>query len=229
MKRVMLGLVAGSVLLGGCAAPYSEAPTATNVPTSNQLKLQAASHWQLIAQDAAGRLTASLDKTPLYVHQHEQQSQFERAFIQQLISSLISAGYPVMRSPNHLGTRTVEVSAQALSFSPNRKKARTLIGAPTALAAGLWAVGEAVTMAPGDALGAAALGGLALTEAHQWFASEKASGPTPRTEIIVTTRVISPDRYVAQVSSAYYTTETDSGLYRSAREGMAIPVRGGVQ
>lgn len=227
MKKIMLSLVAGSVLLGGCAAPYSETPTATNVPTANQLKLQAASHWQVIAEDAANRLTASLDRAPLYVHQHDQQSQFERAFNQQLISSLLSAGYPVMLSPNNPGTRTVEVSAEALTFAPGRKQARTLIGAPTALAAGLWVAGEALTMAPGDALGAVALGGLALTEAHQWFAAEKASGPTPRTEIVVTTSVTSPDRYLAQVTSAYYTTETDARLYRSMKEGVSIPVRGG--
>ena len=229
MKRVMLGLVAGSVLLGGCAAPHSETPIATNVPTSNQLKLQAASHWQLIAQDMAGRLTASLDRAPLYVHQSEQQSQFERAFNQELISSLLAAGYPVMLSPNNPGTRTVEVSAQALAFAPGRKQARTLIGVPTVLAAGLWAIGEAVTMAPGDAVGAGALGGLALTEAIQWFTSEKASGPTPRTEIIVTARVVSPDRYLAQVTSAYYTTETDARLYRTMKDRVSIPVRGGQQ
>lgn len=229
MKRVMLGLVAGSVLLGGCAAPHSETPIATNVPTSNQLKLQAASHWQLIAQDMATRLTASLDRAPLYVHQNDQQSQFERAFNQELISSLLSAGYPVMLSPNNPGTRTVEVSAQALAFAPGRKQARTMIGVPTALAAGLWTIAETVSMAPGDALGAAALGGLALTEADQWISSEKASGPTPRTEILVTARVISPDRYLAQVTGAYYTTETDARLYRSIMDGTSIPVRGGQQ
>lgn len=232
MKRVMMGLVTGSLLLGGCAAPYSETPIATNVPSENQLKLQAASHWQLIAQDAANRLTASLEKAPLYVRQDNLQSPFEKAFTQQLISSLISAGYPVMRNTNHPGTLTVQVSAEALLFSPGRKQGRALIGAPTLLAAGLWTVGEAVTMAPGDAAGAVALGGLALTEAHQWFASERASGPTPRTEVIVTTQVTSSERYMAQVTSAYYTTETDYRLYAQGqenRDSFALPVRGGSQ
>ena len=60
----------------------------------------------------------------------------------------------MMLSPNNPGTRTVEGSAQALEFAPGRKQARTLIGVPTMLAAGLWAVGETVSMAPGDAVGA---------------------------------------------------------------------------
>lgn len=229
MKRVVMGLITGSLLLSGCTAPYSETPRATNAPNENQLKLQAASHWQLIAQDAASRLTASLEKAPLYVHQDDVQSPFEKAFTQQLISSLISAGYPVMKNANHPNTLTVKVSAQALDFSPGRKQGRSSIGAPTLLAAGLWAVGEAVTMAPGDAAGTVVLGGLALTEAHQWFASEYASGATPRTEIIVTTQVASTDRYMAQVTSAYYTTESDYRLYSQQKSGTMIPVHGGRQ
>lgn len=235
MKRVMIGLVTGSLFLGGCAAPYSETPIATNAPTENQLQLQAASHWQLIAKDAASRLTANLAVGPLYVHQADRQSPFESAFTQQLVSSLISAGYPVVKSPSYPGAMTVEVSAEAVRFAPDRQQARSLIGAPTLLAAGLWAVGEAVTMAPGDAVGAAVLGGMGLAEAHQYFASERASGPTPRTEIIVTTRVSDASRYMAQVTSAYYTTESDYRLYaqpeaaraRAVKESVSIPLHGG--
>lgn len=227
MKRLMMGLVTGSFLLGGCTAPYSETPRVTNAPSEKQLKLQAASHWQLIAQDAASRLTASLDKAPLYVHQHDLQSPFEKAFTQQLISSLLSAGYPVMKHTNHPSTLTVKVSAEALEFSPGRKQGRSSLGAPTLLAAGLWAVGEAVTMPPGDVVGTVALGGLALSETKQWFNSEYASGPTPRTEVIVTTQVASADRFMAQVTSAYYTTESDYRLYSQQKAGTTIPVHGG--
>jgi hypothetical protein len=47
-------------LLTACATPYSEAPTATNFPSSKQLKLQAGSHWNAIADNAAGTLINSL-------------------------------------------------------------------------------------------------------------------------------------------------------------------------
>jgi hypothetical protein len=42
-------------LFAGCATPYSEAPLATNFPTSKQQKLQAAAHWNVIAGDVASR------------------------------------------------------------------------------------------------------------------------------------------------------------------------------
>ena len=229
MKKITAVLAASCALVGisGCTTPYSETPIATNAPTENQLKLQAASHWQLIAQDAAARLTASLEKRALYVRQDDQQSPFERAFTQQLISSLIAAGYPVMKSPDYPDVMVVDVSAEAVKFAPERQAGRSLIGAPTLLAAGLWAAGEAITMAPGDAAGALALGGLGLSEAHEYFTSERASGPIPRTEIIVTTQVSNANRYLAQVTSAYYTTESDYHLYSQEKVGMAFPVKGG--
>ena len=42
MHQRILTIIAGTMLLAGCAAPYTEAPTATNFEASKQHKLQSA-------------------------------------------------------------------------------------------------------------------------------------------------------------------------------------------
>lgn len=49
----VISAIVGSLVLTGCAAPYTETPLATNFPTSKQPKLQAAAHWNVIANDVA--------------------------------------------------------------------------------------------------------------------------------------------------------------------------------
>lgn len=44
-------VLAGSIFLAGCTAPFTEAPVATNFEASEQRKLQSAQHWQVIAED----------------------------------------------------------------------------------------------------------------------------------------------------------------------------------
>lgn len=221
MKKLIFGLVVGTALFTGCAR-HSETPIATNFPFQKQQKLQAASHWQLIAQDTAKNLISAVpERRPLYVRQSEQQSQFEKAFTQQLIGSLTAAGYPVMKHANRPDTLTVDVSAEPLRFSKGRRQYKTT-GSLTALTGGLWVLRNIYeNVSPGAAMVTAA----ATVDTTQWLRSEFASGPTPQTEIIVTTSVSSADRYYAQNSSAYYTTDSDWSLYDSW-PSVNIPLKG---
>lgn len=225
MKKVVItGLLTGIVLVGGCAR-HTETPVATNFPYDTQKKLQAASHWQLIAKDTARQMVAAMPtRRPLYVRQPEQQSPFEKAFSQQLIASLTAAGYPVMKSDARSDTLTVEVSAEPLRFSRNRLQYKTT-GGLTALAGGLWVLRNIYeNVSPGAAMVTAAV---AADSAH-WLRSEFASGPTPRTEIVVTASVSSADRYYMQSTSAYYTSDADFSLYENWPTS-ALPVKGAVQ
>lgn len=71
--------------------------------------------------------------------------------------------------------------------------------------------------------GAAMMGGAVALDAANWFGSRYAAD-VPQSELIVTTSVSSDERYYAQTSTAYYTTDADWGLYaRSA----VLPVKGG--
>ena len=220
-RTIIAGLLAGSSLLGGCAH-YAEAPQPTRFPSQEQQQLQAASHWQLIAEDAASQLLKSLPAdAPLYVLQNARQSPFEQAFTAQLIGILSASGHPVMKSMDRPGTLQVEVSANPLRFSSGRQKPHAA-GELTMLTGGLWVLRNLYSnVSPGAAM----MGGAVAVDAANWFGSKYASS-VPQSELIVTTSVSSAERYYAQSSSAYYTTDSDWGLY--ARNAV-LPVKGGNQ
>lgn len=205
----------GAMMIAGCAAPYSEAPLATNFPTSKQQKLQAASHWEVISADIAARLTAALPEAlsePLYV-EATQSTPFNRAVKDQLITTLVNSGHTVVKALD--GAVKVEVDTQIVAFSSNRSQYK-YIGVPTALAGGAWAmkaVRSDTTATAAAATGATAL--LVGSDIYAWFKSESASGATPQTEIIVNVSVSDADRYLARSTTAYYVTDTDRALYEA--------------
>lgn len=217
------GLLGAALLCAGCQAPFTPAPVAINFPYAKQDKLQAASHWQLIAEDTARQLIRSLpDDRPLYVSQPATQSPFARVFSQQLISSLLSAGYPVHKRDSG-GVLVVDVNAEPVRFSPNRLQYR-YVGTATTLTSGLWVLRNIYrNVSPGAAMVTAAVG---LDAAH-WYHTEFATGPTPEIELVVNTSVSDRDRFYAQVSNAYYTVDPEWRLYAPGWVGVDIPVVGG--
>lgn len=222
-KRIVIGLLAGSVALGGCVARHSEAPIASNFAAQKQMKVQSASHWQLIARDAAAQLIAALpEKHTLHVRQPAAQSPFEKAFTGQLIGELNAAGYPVMKAEDRPGTLLVEVSATPLLFSRDRLQGKS-VGRWSMLTGGLWVLRE---IYEDSSLAGATMATAATLDAIEWFRSEFASGRTPQTELIVTASVSSAERYYAQVSNTYYTTDSDWHLYSEPAPAIALPVRG---
>ncbi len=199
--------------VAGCATPYSEAPVATNFPTSTQKKLQAASHWNVIAADVSGHLTAVMatklqSGQPLYV-ESTQATPFNRAIANQLISSLVSAGYVVAKTST--GAVRVDVDTQVVEFSSGRSKSQ-YAGLPTALTVGVWAL--AATHPTGAGTATALIVG---ADAYNWFKSENASGEIPKTEIIINVSVSNADRYIARSTNVYYVTDTDKWLYEAVQ------------
>ena len=212
-----------AAMLAGCATPYSEVPLATNFPTTKQEKVQAAAHWNIIAKDVANQISSKLaERRPLHVTQPAGKSAFERAFSNQLVSSLVTNGHAVLKQP--AGALSVEVDTQVVGFSPNRPQYRHA-GTATALMTGVWAlhVGEATA-------GAALYATVAAADAYSWFRSEFATGETPKTEIIITTSVSDGNQYLSRNTSVYYVADSDKALYEASGAGLAarnIKVSGG--
>lgn len=198
----------------GCTTPYSEVPTATNFKTSSQEKLQAASHWGLITNDLSKKIQAKMDgnvdkSSPLFISSTIH-SPFNQAVVAELISSLLSDGYTIVKRPKD--AIRVDVDTQVLQFSPDRLQART-VGVPTLLAAGLWAVSETSSVTGAGVVTGVIAGADALT----YMNSEKASGQTPKTEIIVGITVSDEDKYIANSRGTYYVSDTDQWLYKAAQ------------
>lgn len=197
-------------LFAGCATPCSEAPLATNFPTSKQQKLQAAAHWNVIAGDVAKQISAGLkDKRPLFVNQSSIKTAFDRAFTNDLISALVAGGYTVLKSPD--GALSVDVDTQAVRFSPNRPQYNHA-GVATAVTGGVWALRDVSLNTAGEVLGAA-VALAAAADAYSWFRAEFATGETPQTEIIVTISVSDASQYLARSTSIYYVADADSRMY----------------
>lgn len=214
-------LTASAILLAGCAAPYSEAPTATNFKNENQKKLQSASHWKLIAEDTSAQLVNGLPNKAqaLYVVQDEKQSPFQKAFNEQLISSLIAAGYPVMKNPNQGYTLTVDVKVDPVRFSEHSKRT-PMVGEATTLAGGLWVLRNIYS---NTSAGAAMMGAAVSYDIYNYLNSENSNGKTPKTELLVTTTVSDKNRFYVNTSNVYYTTASDWYNYTTAKPEPKYP------
>lgn len=204
-KHIIITMLS-TMVMTGCATPYSEAPLATNFPTTKQPKLQTASHWNVIASDVAKRMATRVEpRRALYVNQNSAKTPFDRAFSTQLISALLAEGFVVNKSAQ--GALSVDIDTQAVRFTANRPQYKHT-GTATALTAGVWALRQ------GEATGAAALAtAIVAADAYTWFRSEFATGETPQTEIIVTTSVSDSSRYIARDTNVYYIADSDSRLY----------------
>jgi len=209
--------ILAALVVGGCAAPYSEAPQAINFPTSQQEKLQAAAHWEVVSTDLAREIMASLP-TPLTGNLHVaipgESSPFTEVMKEELITQLVRGGYPVAKSPD--AALSVEIDTQVLKFSAGRGQGRG-IGVPTALAAGAWAVRTLSTEVSGKTTAAAtATAGLIGVDLYRWFKAQSAWGATPQTEIVVSVSVADESRYLARATHVYYVADSDRALYDAA-------------
>lgn len=206
VKQTAIATLAAAVL-AGCAVPYSPVPVATNFPNSGQEKLQAAAHWDVIANDLEHKLAEKLRKQPprpVYLADPAPGvSPFQRALHASLVSALVNDGFSVSRSP--AGSLKVEMDVQAVTFAPNRTQFR-YAGGPLALATGLWVLSDIDPVA-------GVMGAVGAHELYRYHTSIFTPGPTPQTEIIVTVSVGDQFRYFARTTSAYYVADEDRALY----------------
>ena len=232
-KAKGVGVILTVMALAGCATQYSGAPIATNFPNSEQQKLQAASHWQVIATNTAQTLIAHLptQNDRYFVESNSIDSEFNHAVENQLRTSLVNSGKMVAKYPANV--LHVTVDTQVVPFTHDGLKPQ-FTGAPTLLALGVWTVmpvagralasGWTLSSALRATAGAAtiAAGGV---DAYDWFGS-KYAGNIPKTEIIVTVSVSDTADYLARTTNVYYVNDSDQALYLS-RSAPTIYVVGG--
>lgn len=209
----MLG--AALTALAGCAPfPYTETPLATNFPTSTQLKLQAAHHWDVIAADMAKSIADTLANgsvciapagscPSIHVEPTQPRTAFGQAFHNQLVSHLVNKGLNVATTGS--GEITVKIDTQAIKFSPDRKQHMGVMRF-TQIAVGLWALYDIPS--PVDVVA-----GAIMADVYEWNLSEFAKGPTPQVELLVTVSATRGSQFIARRTNAYYIADTDASLY----------------
>lgn len=224
MNYKIAGVIASTILLGGCAAPYSEVPQATNFNTTEQNKLQAGLHWKIIANDMAHSVSYrnGISKT-IYVAEPTEKSSFNRAFHTLMISSLVNQGMKVTKLPSEANV-TVELDMQLLKFSKDRTKNK-VIGIPTLLTTGVWVLRDFIMNHSTASSAIVATGSAAIgMDTYEWFQSKYSDNEIPRNEILVTVNLIESNRYLSSLSNVYYTSDTDELLY--GLNGKNIKVEG---
>ncbi len=211
----MAFIVSCAFAITGCVTPYSETPVATNFQTTSQHKLQAAAHWGVISNDLTNKIktnmASAVNKDQAIYVSSTTTSPFNHAVVGEIIASLVTDGYNVVKKPKD--AISLEVETQVLEFSPNRYRAQR-VGVASALATGVWAlaeVGASVTAA------GVATGVIFGAEAATYANAENASGSTPKTEIIINVSASNENRFLAVTRGTYYVSDTDKGLYHAAQ------------
>lgn len=116
MKKTFAVAAAAALLASACATPVHDAPTSNGLASASSLSLESAAHWNALARDVAQQLSIRLPQgSALFVNQHADASAFERAFSTQLITSLVDAGHPVLRTP--AGALRVGVETQVKPYA----------------------------------------------------------------------------------------------------------------
>jgi len=228
VKNYLIWGTAFSMLAGCAPFQHTEAPLATNFETSKQIKLQAAHHWQVIANDMADTLASALAKgtdcagpaqncASMAIGPTIPLSAFGKAFQSQFVSRLVNKGVNV--SADSEADIVVSIDAQTVKFSPGRSQ---YLGAAkfTLISTGLWGLHE---IERHESLGAAAFTAAVIADVVQWNMSEFAKGPTPQIELILTTSATKNGKYLARTTNVYYIADKDASLYCWKPEGCGNP------
>lgn len=200
------------VLLCGCT---SRIPEPISYPYSQQKKMQASSHWQVLAADLANRINKQLIITDninkaVFVKetcgdeaipcQPHETSSFNEAFRDLLITNLFGYGVPTNNRPDEKAI-TIDYKVQIVYNNSNR--IRTLQpGILTGLSAAVMvlynAPSELIILASGMA---ADIANTSLVQGGHY-------------EVIITTSMVLKDRYLYRASDIYYINDEDFFHYQ---------------
>jgi len=219
-----LALALASMMIG-CAPRYADVPAPTRFENTKQQKLQAAEHWRKIAEHFASQLaidlSGKLNGRAVYVPTPGGEQPFVQGFRELLITSLMAQGLPV--STEARNSLVVDVRYAIYRFQPNRAQSTYYYGDATAVGTGLWAISAiaAAEISPSASISAGAklLAAAAGLDGFGWLSQEAlgrgqyASGPVPRSEIMLTAAVADGTRFVSRRSNIYYTVDEDRELY----------------
>lgn len=218
---LVLFLGSSVVLLAGCAAGTSQAPVAITYPRTEQQKMQAAHHWDVLAEYEAGRILTALKdaSNPIYIDVPTAlDSAFAYGYAAMLQSHLVSKGAVVVTEPVS-GSVRISYFTQVLEHK-DRGYVAPAPGTYTALGAGVVAVAAAAdTWEPG-----------ALAALPVLLAADVLSGGYAKvepTEVIITTRMIEGMLVLYSDTDIFYFNPGDTDHYldqATLRKGMTFKV-----
>ncbi|MBW1637245.1 MAG: hypothetical protein JRC87_08485 [Deltaproteobacteria bacterium] len=205
-------LICATLLLGSCTASI---PEPVNFPYSQQQKMQASQHWQVLAQDLANRINNELILTDhinsaVYIKpacsenaspcKSHQKSSFNEAFNDLLITSMVNYGIPTRE---HMKKNTLEIGYKVQVVHHTAQRIRTLQpGILTAVSAAIVVLRDA----PAELLILAAGVMADIANTNLTFNGQY--------EVIITTSIVDKDKYLFRASDIYYINDKDFWQYQ---------------
>lgn len=207
------------VLLAGCA---TDIPVPRGHAPSDQTKLRATHHWDIVASDIAEQTRLALDKAPsgarIYVQPSPNPSRFESALNDFITTRLVKVGVPVATRPE--GTLQVRYGTQLVTHVSDRS---TVTVPLVAIAAGVMAAYNVIQHANQDFQALAVLGGAVGFDAATGRLERP--GIPSKTELIVTTSLSDGQSYLMRKTDIYYIEDADLSLFLTPPVYVPIPTR----
>ncbi len=204
-------VIAIGLALSGCFyTNAAQVPMAKTYPYTEQQRMQAAHHWQVLAEhEAKGILQQHhLRATPLYLPQRQDHAsgEFARGYRALLTSELVSGGAIVKKRP--AGAVTVDFDVEVVNHS-GRGFIRPYPGVMTLAA---FATGVSVLVAPSSNAALALIPPVAMSDvtSGSWTA-------VGNEEIIITTEITDNERVLYSSSNIYYINQGDRRHYAPHR------------
>ena len=203
-------------ILAGCT--HRPLPVATSYPATAQRKMQAAHHWDVLADDVAKRLKKTLDitfpnavvKPSLVIHttQDKEKSSFGKAFASLLNTKLVQQGLVVLSDMDYGDNLVVEYDMQVIHHK-DRRLTYLPPGLFTAIAGGVWMVDQAQERWRYPGLATLPFTLLADVDS---FMDYFLPGET-NTEVLISTSVKMGQQYIFGDSRIYYVNDGDYDHY----------------
>ncbi|MDD2547257.1 MAG: hypothetical protein PHI55_13400 [Burkholderiaceae bacterium] len=211
-RTVHLLCLAAALLCAGCST--LDVPRADNYAATSQKKSRALHHWDVLADDVAGRIAEKLrdwppGEHPIYLAPASD-STFNQGFRKLLATRLLDRGITLSTQPAEielsLDTQLVQ-HGSSITNGPQMPLTRLAAGVAVGRDWALYAQGAASAVASGLVLGS-------MLDISRLATQGSAAGGPTRTEVLVTTALASSSRYLARTADIYYIEADDALLYQ---------------
>ena len=215
-------------LLAACAPVRYQVPVPTDHAYEEQAHVQAARHWDRMAEYMADMTmrelkARGLEGTPIGLRQPDPAtaSAFDRALHELLTTRLTQAGVLLWRSRD--AANTIDIDTQVVEFDSGRGNGLETVlphGSFTALAAGLivFNPNRGWTDTQTALLGTAAAVGADLARAEMLRQHPQLGRDIPDFELLVHVSLRQGDSLLARRSDIFYVSDGDANLYRARPE-----------
>ncbi|MDM8542112.1 hypothetical protein QUF75_05375 [Desulfococcaceae bacterium HSG7] len=227
--RVSVMIITVLITLTGC---MTQTPVPVTYKYSTQQKMQAAHHWDILAQDVTAQTLQTLTNAgrhgePVYVEFVN--SPYGEGFRDFLMTGLVNGGLNILTDQRE-ASLIVRYKAQLLYHIENRWTRLPpgfITASATVLAGGVMVLREAFEYGNSAAQAGAAIGvGIGAAAIADALSGRFTKG-LPHSEVILTTSLIDGDIYLMRKTDIYYINDVDFQHYLARPSAIQIKVKDG--